>query len=130
MRLPKFSFLLLCLFLTCCFSSRVWAQQPMSCQIQGRLIKKWYSKDAGAHVIAQVLLLSANNCGSAVTSSHNPGDTIMVHFQTKSLSLKIPKNAVFTAQAFQHLKPGTNGDWWVNDFTLNAKPPRISQKHK
>jgi hypothetical protein len=113
-----------------CLTESVKAQQPMSCQLEGRIIEILYSKEASAHVVAKVLLVSCNNCGSSVSISHNSGDTIMVHFATnKKTPYRLHKNDVFMAQAYQHLKPGADGEWWVYVYTLKAKQTSIHKTH-
>ncbi|MBS1771866.1 MAG: hypothetical protein JST82_03335 [Bacteroidetes bacterium] len=111
------------------------AQQPSSCDIEGKILSiiKECPKDkqrlcAKHPCMAKVKVLQLSNCGSGMTDV--TGDTIVLHFtytldntkkifpQMKIVYPGLKKGNVFTGRVEQRVLPGNKVEWVINDYHL------------
>ena len=108
---------------------------PMSCHIQGRIIRilRPLPGDKGSicgryPCRAQVRIVDVKDCGSSVSLPLNAGDTVTIRFTYTlhatarlfpCLKLRLPglrRGDVFSARAEQRLEMGSGGVFVVSDY--------------
>jgi hypothetical protein len=108
---------------------------PMSCHIAGKVVEVLKPKPADKGSIcvkypcrAKVRIMDISVCGPAVSLSANAGDTVVMRFTYTlhataklfpRMKMRYPglkKGDVFTANAVQHLEPGSEGGFVITDY--------------